>query len=653
MHRSGAWWLVFGSLMIPAQAARAEVEPAAPTTLAAAEPPLAAADAAAPDASPTMASDAAPTQPAVPARAAATQGSGIVWGLPPVLLNGSVAYDLRVDRIEDGPRRVQHLLGLQLNATTFLYAPWLATLGLSLGLTQSRSASADQPDADLDRFITGGLRLHVFPRSRFPFEARYETADSRTDSSLLGGFDYRSRTLALAQRYRPESGAFSISATYERRSQDSEAFGEDTQEALLGDFNTSWKRHHLSASVARSVNRRRSTAEEAEFTSAVARHSYGYGNGLSVETSANWAESDEQLLTGPEQIRVAQWSSVALWRPEAVAGLTVTGSARGFSLDSEGDFVGTSTDSLGLGAGATYEVNRNLRLAANSTMTRVDGALSETIWVASAGASWQGDTIRLGDYQYDWNTGVSASRASSDHDGAEDEQSVSGAVGHTLGRVWLLPSTATVAASLGQSLSVTRSSGALFAGAAEDDDGHSRSLSHSASLTWSASGVDRSAYARLSFADARQFDGDRAHFQLMNLQVSGSYEVDRNRSWSGDITVQRVLQRSMPLGEPQPFDPFGPSRITTQSASGELSWRQLRVFGVPRLRYTSRLRLSHDTQRQRSALLPLPDRETASWENRLDYQIGRLETALALRVAQIDGSWRQLLLFRVQRNFGD
>ena len=51
--------------------------------------------------------------------------------------------------------------------------------------------------------------------------------------------------------------------------------------------------------------------------------------------------------------------------------------------------------------------------------------------------------------------------------------------------------------------------------------------------------------------------------------------------------------------------------------------------------------------------MSLPDRETRLWESRLDWNIGRLETQLELRLSQIDGRRVNSVWLRVQRNFGD
>jgi hypothetical protein len=108
-----------------------------------------------------------------------------------------------------------------------------------------------------------------------------------------------------------------------------------------------------------------------------------------------------------------------------------------------------------------------------------------------------------------------------------------------------------------------------------------------------------------------------------------------------------VLQTS--LSGPTTLEP---ARQQSQSASGELSWRHNRMFDVPRLNFTSRLRLSLNTQNQSNQIVPLPDRETASWENKLEYRVGRLESAFTMRIARTDGRQQAFVMWRLQRTFG-
>jgi hypothetical protein len=613
-------------------------------------------------------SAAAPALPVPPpAEPAGAAGPGLRWRLPPVSWGGSLSYDYRLDHVGDEPQRHQHLVGLNLSALTYLYQPWLATVSATLGLTHSWRGGEPQGGSGQDQFVTGALRLTLFPRSRFPSELRLEQSDSRNDASLGGNTDYRARTLALTQRYRPAGGEFNLSATLEHRSQEGPSFGEDTQDQLMADFSARWKRQALAANLARSRSRHANGSEENDFATVSLRHTFNPDTALTLETGANWARSADHLALGDNRVDLTQWSTVALWRPEGKP-WSLSASLRSFNLATstrsagQDDSPTVRNESLALSLGGQYEFSPQLRLTANASVTRLNGDTRES-WVGALGASYQGPTRNFGEggvWQHDWSAGGAFSSA---HNAGLTDDTVSGQVGQSVSRTWRQAPTQALSLTLGQTLSAswTHAASGVDPGAASGGGGlvepgsvggWSRALLHSASLTWTRSGEDGSAFARASASDARQLDGEHARFQLLNLQLSGNVEIDRFSGWSGDLTVQRVFQRSLPQTV-DAADPFGYDRLITHTAGGEITWRHSRAFGIARLRFSTRLRLSHDTQHQRRALVPLPERETGAWESRLDYQVGRLQTGALLRLAKSDGLWQQTLTLRLQRSFGE
>jgi hypothetical protein len=309
-------------------------------------------------------------------------------------------------------------------------------------------------------------------------------------------------------------------------------------------------------------------------------------------------------------------------------------------------------DSLGLTLGASYELNRNARLTANGTVTTTDSnGIKAQGFSGSAGASWQADTFEFNGFRYDWFAGGSAGGSStSGSSPSETQTSLDAQLGHTLSRSWPVTSQSALVLNAGQTLSANqnRSSHSELEGVAAS----SRVLLHTLGAAWNVSGENRTAYARATYSDSRELGGAQARFQLFNFQVSGNFEFDRNRSLSGDFTLQRIAQRT----GLQPGTGLGllvDQRTSSGGASGEITYRQQRLFGFPRLRFSSRLKLAQDVLSQPGTLATIPDRETRLWENRLDWLVGRLETQLVFRISEVDGKRRQMLMWRVQRSFGD
>ncbi|HWP11924.1 MAG TPA: hypothetical protein VNN06_08895, partial [Ramlibacter sp.] len=252
--------------------------------------------------------------------------------------------------------------------------------------------------------------------------------------------------------------------------------------------------------------------------------------------------------------------------------------------------------------------------------------------------------------RYDWFAGSSAgaSTSSGSGHGSESQTTLGLQLGHTLSRVWPITSQSGLVLNVGQTLSANVNRSSLH----EPGDAPEtvRTLVQTAGATFNMGGANRSAYARASFSDSTELGGTHARFQMFNFQLSGNFEFDRNRSLTGDLTVQRVNQRP---GDRLAPAPVLAERTSSGSASGEITYRQQRLFGMPRLRFSSRLKLAQDVLMEPGTLSIFPDRETRLWENRLDWGVGRLESQLIFRMAEVDGKRRDFLMWRVQRSFGD
>jgi hypothetical protein len=594
---------------------------------------------------------------------------GANWHVAPVATSGSISYEVRATRSKDDGDSLAQLITATVGAKSYIYEPWFATVSGTLGLTTSHTrrtgdeTSIDSPFASAapfgvqdtatktdERFLTGSGRIDVFPRSRFPFEFHLERSDSRIDSGLATTVDFQTQAFGFSQRYRPVSGAYTLSGGFDRRDQ---LIGgqRERQDSFTGDFSTRWKFNELSIGLTDSLTHRDANDDSSQFRSLVARHQYSPAGALSVSTTVNWTQTAEQLAAAGSDLSVLQGSSVGLYHADA-SPVTLTGSVRGLLLREK--LTGHALDSLGGTLGVTYEISHNARLTANgnATTTTSDGTSAQA-FSGSGGASWQGDTIQIAGMRYDWfaNGTASASSTNGSTFGDEKQSSLGLQLGHTLSRSWELSRQSSFTLNGGQSLSAARNHTNLHL-TTEPVQESLRVLLQTLAATWNANGDNRNAFARLSYSDGRELGGEHSRFQLFNFQLSGNFEFDRNRTLGGDLTYQRSQQRASDL--PQSDGTMLPGeRTTSRGASGEIVYRHLRLFGVPHLLFTSRLKLAQDVLNQPGTLTTIPDRETRLWENRLDWSIGRLDTQLVLRFSQIEHRRRNFLMWRIQRSFGD
>lgn len=582
------------------------------------------------------ASSPAPRPPyATPATSAASVATPLAqWRLAPIRIWGDIGYDFRRTSVEGQSAFTRHSAVANVNASTYIYEPWVAVVSAGLGVTLSRLNDGGASGGD--KFVTGSARVNIFPMSRFPFEARYLRSDSGTDVDVGADQRYRLTRYGVTQHYRSEEGTQQYLASFDRFTQDGTNVGKDIQNALQFDASTRVKRdHELQLMASWNHNKRVITAERNDYETILARHAFRPDSTLSLENSVNFTHTASRYAAAESDLRIFQLSSIAFWRPESKP-YTLNGSIRMFSLDN-----GTGNDSggtrvLNASGGINYMINSNLRaLGGISLSDNNSGGAHNRAGVATVGATYQGDSIEFSKYRYDWfasGTGIATSGAS-EFNGL----SFNGVVGNALSRGFDLGNGAALSFNLSQNLSAL--TGAQVEG--------SKQLFHSGSVTWNKSEPESSAssFIRLSATDSRYLDGQHETLQLVNLQFTRTLDLGRDRALSGNLTVQTTRRVSKRPGFENSINVGNPE--TTVSA--DLNFRQQNLFGVPRLIFFSQLQINRQELTQ--SLGAPSERQLFSWENRLDYNIGRLETRMMLRLSELDGTQYWLVMLRATRRF--
>lgn len=562
--------------------------------------------------------------------------------LAPVRVWGNVGYEMRRETIENQSYSLQSLI-TKINASTFIWQPWFAQVSGGVGLTTSATEST-QDGRGSNNFQTGNAALNLLPYSRFPFEAHYDRSDNTLDTGLSTvDSSYHTTRYGLIQRYRTPTGNTQYMASYDHNTWDSTIYSSDQQDLMRLEMTQRLTNQTLQINDDYTKDERPQTSESTTTNNLVIRHSYIPNPTFSVENLGNASQTNYRLVQGENNIRYQQISSSAFWRP-VQRPLTVTGSARLFGMESaSGGSPSSVQHSANANLGAYYELSRNTRVnsSANVNVTESNGYQTETS-NQSAGVTYQSDGYDLGTFRY---SGFAGSTFTNRIDPVDNGRHLSLLLGHSLNR-----SSGLGAGTLGLNLNQTLSS--------DFDTSMSpiARLAHSGSMTWGHTEGASSTFLRLSASDSRTVDGTQDFFQLLNLQASQNKGLSRNASWSGNLTIQMVRQKT---GTPQtatattPATPDTPVTTVT-SSSADLSYRNQRAFGVPRLRFVSELRIYGDT--------PLPvvsspqQQETRSWENRLDYSVGLLQLRLSARISEVNNNnsitRQSLLMFSMNRPFG-
>jgi hypothetical protein len=573
------------------------------------------------------------------------------WALPPVRFNGSVSYDLRRDSFE-GHSSTQKGLTTTVNASTqtFLWQPWFAQLTGNVSLTMSR-LNSDNNATDISNsnssrslILTGGGQLSILPLSHFPFEAHFERNDSRVSNELAIANGYASQRYGFTQHYTRPQGDSIIG--WDRNTQNSARSGRDQQDTwqLNASENLETQRFQLIGN--RTLNRHENTGESAVQNNLTLQHSYTPNPSLSLESMGNISQAGYHLEQGDNNTRITQLSSLSFWRP-ADQPITVTGGARLFTLaaNTSGIAVDNTSDSIrtrnaNFNLGVNYELNKFTRLNAGANINLITtNGVSANNTNQTLGAAYQPDAIEFGKFRYNWSTSGSFNNSTGASGDASRQFTLQ--LSHGLSRSFTLSPASHISMELTQSVAALTSTGTSNQslsndGTLNDNAGSTERLTHSGSLSWDLSAAPGEAQVRLSASDSRSFGGRQDFFQLINFQASSNLPTSEYSSWTGNLTIQGVRQNATIIGNTAELGILVQNSneqhgfVTT--SSGSLTYQHQRVFGIRRLRFVSDVRLNSQ------ALLPLlsgpQDQETAAWENRLDYTIGRTQLRLNILISR-------------------
>lgn len=575
------------------------------------------------------------------------RGNGVLWQLGPWRRSGALTVDLRTRRLEDGRRVGTQLLIADGEWSTYLWRPWFVQLGFGLGAVASRETGSDEGTAT-GLGLVGRAALSVFPASRFPFDARLELNDSRTLGLGLGS-DHRLRRISITQGWRPPQGSETLSLQFDHSTLDA-AEGRDRLAVLGANATAQHGPHRVELAASLSDHHAEAGDQRTRLTALSARHGFQPAAAIQVDTLATWNETRLGGAGLDLTADVRQISSFASWRlaPGALFGEggepVLSATARWLQLRSGGSGGRTTAEAVNASLGLNQDLGPALRLALGGSVTRLHTAAGATTAAVAANGSlgWTPLPRLLGGWRYGPSASSSLGLARETAQGSRHTLGLQG--GHNLSRDWPLGESAQVSVGFSQSLGLLRESAS---------PGVARGLAHGASLGWQGSVAEGAlAFVSLSYSDALTAGETSGRFQMLNLQASQRVSLTRYSSWSVNFTAQAARNRASEL---DPFTGLRRDLIVDWQPfySGSASYEHARFLDVPRLRL-SLLASATSQMLERRALgdIDAPREQVgASLEARLDWAVGRLDTRLALRLAEVDGRTVGVLQARAQRRF--
>lgn len=567
------------------------------------------------------------------------------WGMAPIRWGGSIGAGLRRrtnDRNGSRDSVSERLLEARLRASSYIAEPWIARVAADLALTQISSNDSSPSSSNLrGSSITGNLSLNVFPLSRFPFQASLSVSDSRTDGSLVNA-DYTRTRLSLRQEYRPATDTWSSYGQYDRSRLEGSSFGTDTVDRVGLGYNLTRPSYTLTADGSYTRNDR-SEDGAIQDVIGVVRHSYRPAETVNIETLATYTDTRFDLSgsgssfngrsQGLQLFSFGSWNPVdSPWRG--------TGSLRYFRSKSSG----FEFNSVGGTGSLSYQFSPNLSAYGSLSLNRASGSgRSFNTSTQTVGLNYSGTPLIFGNYSYYWyGTGAFTNVQAND----ADQRAANLNLGHSLTHTWALSPTSSFSTTGGQSISTVHAQGV---GALS-----TRTLTHSLGVAYRSMPSDAIVtYLAANVSDNRTTGDAESDFRLFNVQASGTWRLSGVSEASMNITWQKTTQSAEFRSQSSAFSAFDTDNNDT-NVSGSIYYSHLRAFGVRGLRYTARIAANTYRTDSRQSGNPDATREqvTRDFDQRLYYRIGRLNTELQMRAAEVDGRKNALIFFKVTREFG-
>lgn len=547
-------------------------------------------------------------------------------------LVGYLEYQTRKESREGIGQFGTNAATLRVDGHTHVWEPWFASLSGGIGLTWRSTHQPDASQSGVD--VSGSARLRLFPRSAFPLELFVDRTDTRTSGDLVGP-DYAQTVVGLLQSYSTAAGTrYSVNFRHTDREDHrvdlTPSTTRTTDDFLTLTANRAFDHHQLDARVDHDRLVRDNPMRTDTRDVGLVRHRYTSDRALTIDTLASLVASRTDDVFDDARATSNQWNSNLFWRPATLRPVIVTGSFVMSGIEtSSGAAVSDIRTTVGT-AGVSWQYTPTLALRSSVNVARTETATDTSMSsLARVGANYSPLDIP-------WRA-VSYRRAMSGDIGYRTDERTDLSVPEVAATASHGVSYATPFQGGSASAVATQMVTTLRSGTLQTDS----RLTHSASLDWSVAQLATYGSLRLLATDTRRFEPEPSTFQLLNLQGSGRYQVNRLAGWQGSVTVQATRSES-----PQADVPW----VTNTSAS--ITYRHERVFGVPLLRFTSEWRaLSDELAQSTRDGFSLDHRARWTWTNRLDYIVGRLQFSVRESVGEVDGRAQALVFFMVRRYF--
>lgn len=568
--------------------------------------------------------------------------SGEPVGFAPARWGGTIALEHLDQRAEGVNRRYSDAASVSLTAASYFWQPWFAQLRGNLTVLADADKSsggadvgAGQGGATRGISLSGGGNVTVFPNSRFPFLASLDSTDSRATGSFAPS-DFRSTRASLRQSWRDALGEDNATGTLDYSRLDSRTYGRDTVLALdtrylrtaetwRGDAAFNWSRN------------RREAGEGTDILRLYGTHQYTPTPDLWVNSLASYTESDIAFASGGLDLRqrILQANTQAVWRPSWDERFVFTGGGRAFANGIDQSGAREDTYAATANAGFSFAPIEDASVQGSLVATHLspEGGRRQLLTFESLGANYAPRPVDFG--LLSWSPSVSLQAS---HDtGSEDGSRTLGTLqaDQQLSRAIALGSAASLQLMLAQG-----------AGLIDDSAiGRTTVLRYNGTAGLRVAATEGSdAYVSAGLGETRATGALEERFRLANVQLNGQLRFGAWDLLTANVTAQWVRASRVLTGTEE----------SSRQVFGGFTYQHSRVFGLPRLRYLATATWNEGFSESRLLGNVDAPREnvTRLFDQRLLYDIGRLEIRLGMRIAKTDGRDDRQVYLRVARQFG-
>lgn len=586
--------------------------------------------------------------------------SGESWRMAPIRWAGNTSTGGNYFQTGDGSNNLSILNSLNLQASSFIVAPYIAQWSGMLGAnstattyTPARGAKVESDSSSMNY----GASVNVFPLSRFPFSASInhgtslsKTADSSSPTS--------NTTLGLRQQYRTEDGRDNYALSYSRNSLNSEVAGianSNVFSSLGGSFATSREiefesllggNHSFSTNFATSSATADSSGQKSQVFNVNANHGWVVHEDLSLSSMLTFARNQIQSYQG--NLLTENNSNVFLgttgftWRPWEDLPLTFTGGGNISRTLTESGIASSEMQTLGGFVGTSYRFNANLSASGNASITSTTSSGVRNISNSqNANLSYSGDPMKFMDFTYGWGVGGGVTRNASTLGGGVN---ASASASHNLGRAIVLNERSSI--NLNASQNLTQTSG----------DRASTNLSNMLAAAWSANyGEKLTTTLSANVMDTVSTGtGSTNHFRSASLVGTGLYQLSSRAS----VTLNANLSWSQALTGSSDNQALNGVIVDTAApvTSGSIfvGYSHQSPFSIRNLTYNANLLFVNSVSNQRvlgGDVQASNSQASNTFQQAVDYRLGRLSFRLNHSMINQAGRKSASIFGSVNRDF--